>query len=606
MKLFKKKITIPISNLLTVGFGFILFISVSSILLIGFITASKNTKDLLQQKSHLLNLITTSSLRQYLDPAIDQTKFTSTLLQHIDLSNTKDIKNTLRASLAAAPQLLGVMFIDTSYTAVRVMQVDGFAFSEVRNYANDDEQIKISNEIMNLQEGSWGTPFWSDEFQDTLLNYSIPIYQKSKYKGYIGTVISIKELSKFLSKINTQKNQNSFILYGSNLVLAHPTLTQKKGLRSKSHPQLSISEINDPILKKIWSSDRQNLLEKANIQRSYTGEDSFVELINSEFVFIYQYVRGYTSLPLIIGSYFPYDEIGQQVNRLEDSLIYAIILIFLFISLVFFLGKKISTPIKNLSQSAIEISKLKLDNTSPLKKSIFSEINDASNAFNTMLAGLKSLDKYVPKTIVLRLMKLGHLDNLKSEIRDITVLFTDIASFTAIAEQSSTQDIEEFLNEYFSVITACIEEEGGTVDKFVGDMVMAFWGAPYDQKDQADLACKASLKIYEKLHHYNLEREKQKKVVIKTRIGIHSGSALVGNIGSKTRVNYTAIGDTVNVAEKLQEFGKLYLKMTGQDIVISVSNETKSQTTEKFKFSDTGKHKIGNRDQEIKVFHLLK
>jgi adenylate cyclase len=140
-------------------------------------------------------------------------------------------------------------------------------------------------------------------------------------------------------------------------------------------------------------------------------------------------------------------------------------------------------------------------------------------------------------------LKLGGVE------REITIFFSDIADFTSISEKRVPRELVEKLNEYFSMSTRIIHENGGTLDKYIGDAVMAFWGAPLIVHDHAFRAVKAALEIQDEL---------KKGSEFATRIGIHTSAAVVGNIGSDIRFNYTAIGDAVNLASRIEGLNKKY------------------------------------------------
>jgi adenylate cyclase len=186
-----------------------------------------------------------------------------------------------------------------------------------------------------------------------------------------------------------------------------------------------------------------------------------------------------------------------------------------------------------------------------------------------MVAGLRSFALYVPRRLVLGLIQRGDVTRLDVETREVTVMFTDIVGFSGRAEGLSGAEVARFLNHHFALLTARIEAEGGTVDKFIGDAVMAFWGAPEEQPDHAARAARAALAIAEDLRRDNAGRPDP----VRVRIGLHSGPAVVGNIGAATRMNYTLVGETVNAAARLQELGKRIAP--GAEAVVLVSAATR-------------------------------
>jgi adenylate cyclase len=193
--------------------------------------------------------------------------------------------------------------------------------------------------------------------------------------------------------------------------------------------------------------------------------------------------------------------------------------------------------------------------------------------FNEMAKGLKEKEtirdtfkRYVSSSVVDELLR--NVDDLKlgGETKELTIQFSDIASFTSLSETLSPEEVIAFLNEYLSAMTAEVEAEGGIVDKYIGDAVMAFWGAPVPQPDHPLRACRAALAQFaslERLRSGWAGRGALERFAI--RLGLHCGEVVVGNIGSNTRMDYTIIGDAVNTASRLEGMNKVY----GTGILIS-------------------------------------
>ena len=182
-------------------------------------------------------------------------------------------------------------------------------------------------------------------------------------------------------------------------------------------------------------------------------------------------------------------------------------------------------------------------------------------------------------------------------------MFTDIVGFTSDSEQMSASEVADLLNRHFALLGRCIEETGGTIDKYIGDSVMAIWGAPERQPDMEKRACRAALAIATALEEDNAERRKQGEPEVRIRIGIHSGPALVGNIGFPGRVNYTVVGDTVNSAQRLEGLAKT---IAGDDAVkIMVSAETASQLDGDFRLEPVGPLEAKGREAPLEAFQLL-
>jgi adenylate cyclase len=170
---------------------------------------------------------------------------------------------------------------------------------------------------------------------------------------------------------------------------------------------------------------------------------------------------------------------------------------------------------------------------------------------------------YVSKSIVDELIKHPEKLELGGEERNITVLFSDIRGFTTLSEKLTSQELVAHLNEYLSAMTDIIFKYEGTLDKYVGDEIMAFWNAPLEQENHAELACLAALEMMSKLHNLNENWPEDRNLNI--GIGMNTGLMTVGNMGSKSRMDYTLMGDNVNLGARLEGTNKIY----GTNIIIS-------------------------------------
>jgi adenylate cyclase len=183
------------------------------------------------------------------------------------------------------------------------------------------------------------------------------------------------------------------------------------------------------------------------------------------------------------------------------------------------------------------------------------EIASLSAAIAEMAAGLSAFRKFIPADLVRSLLRQGVEAKPGGSIQELTVMFIDIAGFTGLSERMGDR-VVPLLSKYLDVTSEVIVANGGTIDKFIGDAVMAFWGAPTPQRDHALLCCRAALSCRNALENSGLADDHGRPLQI--RIGINSGRMLVGNIGSELRLNYTVIGDAVNVASRLESANKHY------------------------------------------------
>jgi len=186
------------------------------------------------------------------------------------------------------------------------------------------------------------------------------------------------------------------------------------------------------------------------------------------------------------------------------------------------------------------------------------EIALLSRAVDRLDATVKSFAAFVPVGLVKELLASDQKLQLGGHSRFLTIFFSDIEAFSTLSEEVPTQELLLRVSAHLEVLTKAVNEEHGTIDKFVGDGVMAFWGAPLLLEDHAWRACVAALRIQQGMDELNARWMAEGLKPLNVRIGIHSDAVLVGNVGSKERMSYTVMGDGVNVAARLEGINKEY------------------------------------------------
>jgi adenylate cyclase len=186
------------------------------------------------------------------------------------------------------------------------------------------------------------------------------------------------------------------------------------------------------------------------------------------------------------------------------------------------------------------------------------EIDEISRSFVRMKTGLRSFQKYVPADLVRNLVRLGEEAELGGERRELTIYFSDIAGFTSISEQMDPEELVRHLSVYFSDLGRIFLENRATIDKYIGDAIMAFWNAPERVGNHAELACRTALRVQARLAELNACWRAEGRPELGTRCGLATGEVIVGNMGSEDRLNYTVIGDTANLASRLEGLNKYY------------------------------------------------
>jgi adenylate cyclase len=206
------------------------------------------------------------------------------------------------------------------------------------------------------------------------------------------------------------------------------------------------------------------------------------------------------------------------------------------------------------------------------------------------------MERYHSPAVIDEIVK-GVISADDTDIRtaDVSILFADISGFTTVSETKRPEEVAEFLSNFFSAAVDAIFAYGGTLDKFIGDAVMAFFGAPIPQDDHADRAILAGLMMQERVAEWNAERERQGLPVVRIRVGINSGPAVVGNVGTEKRVDYTVLGSSVNIASRLESG----VAKPGQ---LVISQNTLDRVVGSFHTESLGEFALKGLQQKMPVF----
>lgn len=267
----------------------------------------------------------------------------------------------------------------------------------------------------------------------------------------------------------------------------------------------------------------------------------------------------------IIAMLLPEDEVFGDVQRMARLMIYlglAGVLVAAVLSVL--LSRRIAGNLGAIAAETRQIGRFRLDAKPPVESRI-REISTLAGAVEEMKTGLRSFQKYVPADLVRLLLETGEEAKLGGTRTDVTVYFSDIVGFTSVSESLDPEALVDLLACYLDEMTGEILQTGGTVDKFMGDAIMAFWGAPRPHEQGALAACRAALANRARLQELHKGWTDAGLPALHARTGIHTGPAIVGNFGSPDRLDYTAIGDTVNVASRIEGLNRVY----GTDILIS-------------------------------------
>lgn len=265
--------------------------------------------------------------------------------------------------------------------------------------------------------------------------------------------------------------------------------------------------------------------------------------------------------------------------------------------LVFLFSVSLTSPLEKLLEITGEIARGNFEVHAGKQIATADEVGDLAKAFDHMTSGLKALVKTQGADVAKALMETD-LDNLGGTKKNVAVLFSDLRGFTKFSEGCTPEEVVEMLNEYFEVMVGCVERNKGRVNKFIGDAIMAMWGAPTSTGQDEALAAMAALEMRIELNKLNDLRLSRGQPPIMIGIGLHCGEAVAGTIGSKSRLEYTIIGDTVNQASRLEASTKAF----GTDIIIS--EEMMNKVKDYFVVDYAGAAEVKGKSEPLKMFKI--
>ncbi len=264
----------------------------------------------------------------------------------------------------------------------------------------------------------------------------------------------------------------------------------------------------------------------------------------------------------------------------------------------YWITTKVSRDLDAVVHETNRIARFELE-SQPMPESRILEVDHLFRSVEDMKSGLRSFRKYVPADLVRDLILSGKEARLGGQRAEVTVFFSDIMGFTRMSEGLTPEELVTHVGEYLGGVGDVVMSERGTLDKFIGDAVMAFWGAPSENPNHAAAACRAALACQVRLEALRERWAAQNRPAIHACIGLNTGPVIVGNLGSENRLDYTVIGDTVNVASRLEGLNRSY----GTAILIGESVKESAATQVVARIVD--QVAVKGREAGVKVYELL-
>jgi len=654
--------TLPLSLVIGGSIGVLVAVAVAAVLAVALGAGERNTRALLEDKIALSLTLMATRLADHQRPPADQIAYLASAIERgaLDPGDPAALQAAFADALEAVGQLHGVAWWPAEglrrVGVARRTEGDGLVV-ESGTLEDTPQARRLTAALSALDRPTWADPVHIPTIGRSAFTRRHPVRRDGRTVGALIGLVTIDDLSAFLADLGADlEDLTPFVIDDAGRLMAHPGMAGGVAGLSAERVLPAPDEIGDPVLA-AWIAGEG---EVPAIR--FAGVDSrLVFPGGEEHIVLTQQRTTPDGAPVTLGLHASTAVVGAEIIRLVRAAVVGLILLVVAVLVGLRVGHHIARPIRRLADRADSLGALDFARTAPLPPSRLSELDRQARAFNAMLAGLAWFETYVPRTLVRRLMAARETGipvrgAVASEEREMTVLFTDIAGFTEQAERLSAGETAAFLNGHFARLAACIEAEDGTIDKYLGDGLMAFWGAPEPAEDHAARACRAAVAIARCIAEDNRRARSaagaardpvevggaaaaggaaaeagtppgartdgrdagngvdddigpgapvRPALPVRLRIGVHSGPMVVGNIGAPDRVDYTIVGDAVNTGQRLEQLGKT-VDAADDDTVVLISAAVAERLPPDFAPAPepAGNHRLTGRAEGVTVWRL--
>jgi adenylate cyclase len=386
--------------------------------------------------------------------------------------------------------------------------------------------------------------------------YTVQLPLEQGRTGVIAGDLLMDVTQELLKRERLTDSSVAFLFDDDDRILAHPRMSEMMGREVSG----SIPRLRD--------TDMAGVLRAIRAWRAGgMSEQFFMDPAGRLYAAAFQTIPNAGPANLRVAVVAPVDEFfGSILSERRRLFLATLAFVAAMVPIVFVIGSLLSGSLRALAEETDRIQRFE-SSTAPPVRSVIREIDELGRSISTMRTMTQTFSQFVPRRLVERLIETGTPMTLGGVRREVTLLFSDIVNFTAITEKADPAMVMQYTSRYFAAVSGEIMRHSGTVDKFIGDAVMAIWNAPADDPNHVAHACAAALAFQRANERLNQDFENEGWPSYRTRIGIHTGDAVVGNIGSEDRMNYTALGATVNLAARLEGLNKAY----GTSILVSTA-----------------------------------
>jgi adenylate cyclase len=433
-------------------------------------------------------------------------------------------------------------------------------------------------------------PFFAYRSKQAVIGVNRVYFQNNKPAGTISAQGQIATLSDFLANNSVSPNSVTVIFDKNNKVILNSVFQDTFTVVDKIYKLKNIDEISNKVISNafvVWEE-----FNKASNQFQFTVDGiKYFAVISS-----FPTTDKKTWFAITVS---PVSDFLAPLERSNFNLTLFGSIIFLGIAfLASYFSKIISRPLEMISNEIKDILEFKIEDRKPIASFIL-EIMMLSSAVKKLRSTILAFTAYVPRDLVMELLSSGKQIEIGGRSRYLTMFFSDLKDFSTLAENTPSRELLERVSFYLKLLTYAIKEEDGTVDKFIGDSVMAFWGAPVLNQYHAYHACVAAVKSKRRMAIFNAELQAQSIPPLFVRMGLHSDAVLCGNIGSLERLSYTVMGDGVNIASRLEGVNKDYQTQ------ICISHSLYKEAGERLWVRPIDKITVKGRQNEFLIYELM-
>jgi adenylate cyclase len=469
-------------------------------------------------------------------------------------------------------------------------QGNGIGRIDLPNYGYDARKRPWYLDTMNAERALVSSPYASYSIGTPMITLSAPLH--GQVRGVIAADLKLDKFSDLVHEQRPGEHGTAVIFDSFGVLIAHPEFRQlmAPATTDPSHPEL-------PQIREIQSGPIGAVMRKWNGSDRYEG--SIRDEDGRDYLFrLQKFSQGdeFSGYSLLLAAE---DDFVPNVRKLLiRGIIIALIAGCCFMPAVWIFGSRMSNSLRRITAQAGKLRTLAAPDDTPVTSRV-AEIHELGNTMAVAQRSIWSFARFVPRDIVKGIIDGSISTELGGVRREVTILFTDVTNFTGIAEAADPDSLMRQTSRHFAALAEAFLAESGTIDKFIGDSVMVFWNAPHLQHDHVERACRAALAAKAASEALNRQFEAEGLTPFAVRLGMHFGDAVVGNVGSAERMNYTVLGNSVNLAARLEGLNKEY------GTTILVSEAVRNRVEHCFRFNSIASVIAKGMTSETRVYELV-